>query len=97
MNLSNLSHPVVQARIYAAMRMAVNAANGLLPSVPKRNFIVVGVSKFGVGFCMIKNKSNKGYLTVLYDLATEARPSGFTFEAGGKDVTDVVIQSLRSN
>lgn len=97
MNLSNLTHPVVQARIYAAMRMAVNAANGFLPSVPKRNVLVMNLSNYGMGFCVVQNKNGKGFMSVLYERATDNRPSGFTFEAGGKDVTDVVIQSLRMN
>lgn len=97
MNLSNLSHPVVQARIYAAMRMAVNVANGVVATLPKRNIIIANLENLGIGFCVIQNKNGKGFMSVLYERATDTRPSGFTFEAAGKDVTDVVIQSLRDN
>lgn len=92
MNLSNLSHPVVQARIYAAMRMAVNAANGLLPSSPKRNVTVASIGDLGLS-CIV-NKKGKNFLTVVYD---KRGLSGFSFSDGTKDVTDVVIQSLRMN
>jgi len=92
MNLSNLSHPVVQCRIYAAMRMAVNAANGLLPSLSKRKTTVVSLGD--IGLACIKNNSGKGFLSVVYD---KRGLSGFTFESGGKDVTDIVTKSLRVN
>lgn len=93
MNLSNLSHPVVQARIYAAMRMAVNAANGVYDHCQKGKFQITPGGKRGTVY--IQNKKGHNFLRVTYQKATQQNGSGFSFYAGGGECTDVVIQSLR--
>lgn len=89
LNASNLSHPVVQARIYAAMRLAVNASNGMYQHQQKGKFqIAPGKDRATV---YIANKSGHNFLRVTYD---RKGLTGFRFYCEGGECTAVVLASL---
>ena len=93
MNLSNLSHPTIQARIYAAMRYAVNASNGIYNHCQRGKFqIAPGINR---GAVYIENKKGHNFLRVTYE--RNGNGSGFRFYARGGECTDVIIKSLRMN
>lgn len=94
MNINSLSHPVTQARIYAAMRYAVNASNGMYS---KRNLDKLScVSTQGIANVFIKNKKGEDFLCVTYARATNGNPSGFRFYGAGGECTQAVLKSLRN-
>lgn len=90
-NKSALNHPTTQARLFAAMRMAVNASNGVYQHQQKGKFqIAPGKDRATV---YIANKSGHNFLRVTYD---RKGLSGFRFYCEGGDCTDVVLASLRA-
>lgn len=89
-NKSALNHPTTQARLFAAMRMAVNASNGIYQHQQKGKFqIAPGKDRATV---YIANKSGHNFLRVTYD---RKGLSGFRFYCEGGDCTAVVLASLR--
>lgn len=91
LNSSALNHPNTQARIYAAMRLAVNASNGIYEHCQKGKFQVAPGT--GRGTVYIANKNGNNFLRVTYD---RAGLSGFRFYSHGGECTDVVLKSLPS-
>lgn len=90
-NKSALSHPTTQARIFAAMRMAVNASNGMYQHQQKGKFqIAPGNNRATV---YIANKSGHNFLRVTYE---RGLLGGFRFYCEGGDCTAVVLASLRA-
>lgn len=93
-NITTLNHPTTQARLFAAMRMAVNASNGMYNHCQKGKFqIATGNNRATV---YIANKSGHNFLRVTYERAVSGRLSGFRFYSHGGDCTAVVLQSLRA-
>ena len=90
-NKSALNHPTIQARLFAAMRMAVNASNGMYQHQQKGKFqIAPGKDRATV---YIANKSGHNFLRVTYD---RKGLSGFRFYCEGGECTAVVLASLRA-
>lgn len=90
-NKSALNHPTTQARLFAAMRLAVNASNGMYEHQQKGKFqIAPGKERATV---YIANKSGRNFLRVTYD---RKGLSGFRFYSQGGDCTAVVLASLRA-
>lgn len=91
LNTSALNHPTIHARLFAAMRMAVNASNGMYQHQQKGKFqIAPGKDRATV---YIANKRGDNFLRVTYN---REGLSGFRFYCGGGDCTAVVLQSLRA-
>ena len=90
-NKSALNHPTIQARLFAAMRMAVNASNGMYQHQQKGKFqIAPGNDRATV---YIANKSGHNFMRITYD---RKGLSGFRFYSHGGDCTAVVLASLRA-
>jgi len=90
-NKSALNHPTIQARLFAAMRMAVNASNGMYQHQQKGKFqIAPGKDRATV---YVANKSGHNFLRVTYD---RKGLTGFRFYCEGGDCTTVVLASLRA-
>jgi len=89
-NKSALNHPTTQARLFAAMRMAVNASNGMYQHQQKGKFQIAPGN--GRATVYIANKSGHNFLRVTYD---REGLSGFRFYCEGGDCTAVVLASLR--
>lgn len=91
LNSSALNHPNTQARIYAAMRLAVNASNGMYQHCQKGKFQVAPGR--GCATVYVANKKGDNFLRVTYD---RADLSGFRFYSHGGECTSAVLKSLRS-
>ena len=91
LNTSALNHPTTQARLFAAMRLAVNASNGMYQHQQKGKFqIAPGKGRATV---YIANKRGDNFLRVTYN---REGLSGFRFYCGGGDCTATVLKSLRA-
>jgi len=93
MNITSLINPVVQARLFAAMRYAVNASNGMYQHQQKGKFQIAPGNERATVY--IQNKRGHNFLRVTYE--RNGNTSGFRFYAQGGECTDVVIKSLRMN
>lgn len=90
-NKNALNHPTIQARLFAAMRMAVNASSGMYEHQQKGKFqIAPGNGRASV---YIANKKGDNFLRVTYD---RKGLTGFRFYCEGGDCTEIVLESLRS-
>ena len=90
-NKSALNHPTIQARLFAAMRLAVNASNGMYQHQQKGKYqISPGKGRATV---YIANKSGNNFLRVTYD---RKGLSGFRFYCEGGECTSAVLKSLRA-
>ena len=98
MNISSLKHPKIQARIYAAMRLAVNASNGVYSHCQKGAFQIS--PKQDGATVYIANRKGNNFIRVDYHKSVIDRnnftQSGFTFYGEAGNISDTVIQSLRS-
>ena len=90
-NSTTLNHPTTQARLFAAMRLAVNASNGMYKHCQKGKFQIAPGNKRASVY--IANKSGHNFLRVTYD---REGLSGFRFYSHDGDCTAVVLQSLRA-
>jgi len=91
LNISAQNHPNTQARTYAAMRLAVNASNGMYKHCQKGKFQVAPGQ--GRATVYIANKKGQNFLRVSYDRECL---SGFRFYGHGGECTETVLKSLRS-
>lgn len=87
MNLKNST----QARIYAAMRLAVNASKGIYEHCKKGKFYIAPGKGYATVY--IANKKGDNFLRVSYD---REGLSGFRFYGHGGECTEIVLKSLRS-
>ena len=98
MNIASLSHPKVQARLFAAMRLAVNAANGVYDHCQKGVFQIA--PKGNAGTVYIQNRNGNNFIRVDYHKVRKSangyQQSGFTFYNGSGDCTALVLASLRA-
>lgn len=90
LNINALHHPNTQSRIYAAMRLAVNASKGMYQHCQKGKFQVA--PRRGCATVYIANKKGDNFLRVSYD---RAGLSGFRFYGHGGECTEIVLKSLR--
>lgn len=90
-NKTALNHPAIQARLFAAMRMAVNASNGIYQHQQKGKFQIAPGNGWATVY--IANKRGDNFLRVTYD---RKGLTGFRFYGHGGDCTEIVLKSLRS-
>lgn len=103
MNITTLSHPKVQARLFAAMRLAVNAANGFYSHHQKGAFQISPDTQNSRGTVYIQNRNGNNFIRVDYHKAQKRlnggvstyQKSGFTFYNGNGDCTALVLASLK--
>ena len=91
LNISALNHPNTQARIYAAMRLAVNASKGMYEHCKKGKFYIAPGRGYATVY--IANKKGDNFLRVSYD---REGLSGFRFYGHGGECTEIVLKSLRA-
>lgn len=94
MNLTALANPVVQTRLYVAMRLAVKAAHGTPQHQQKGPFQIASYGHKGSVY--IQNKKGNNFIRVDYNKAHDGMGKGFTFYGHSGDITKTVIQSLRA-
>lgn len=94
MNLTALNHPNTQARLFAAMKWAVQASYGIGSANVRshKHFDIYPADDMVCVF--IKNKHNRDFLSITYRRNGEKQ--GFRFYDKHGDVTALVLKSLRS-